>query len=266
MTRPVTDHAPDGLLLERLTCGAPVVAATLTTGDDVDPESYLAETDDVDVEPVSDVESLPDVESVAHAEESIDCVVCGSSADAVDEALGVLSALRKRAASLPFVLLTVEPDGETLDPLFEADLADVVMVAPAGTGRRLAHRIHTIVTAHRQIQLAKHALAAAEAVREGVATVNADGVIALSTRSFARQFGTTPASLRGTDWRRLFDENAVDRIESNGLAAVADGWEWIGTCVGRRGEDESVSLQTRVAAVETAGFVLAVSHSSPEEY
>lgn len=222
---------------------------------DIELAAMLADAEGIELDAVVDA-----VDEIDHLDE-VDCIVCAVSTDggSPDDVLDVLTAVRDRAPSMPVVLTTAAADPVVPAQFVAAKWTDTVLTGTPGQDQRLRDRIQRIVTHQRNEERAEQATTAVEAARDGIAVVTADGEIGLANRSFARQFASTPGELREKPWEALFADSAAERIETEALAAVADGWEWLGTCTGSRLDGGPVRLQVRVAGVEDGGFVLAVS-------
>lgn len=233
---------------------ADVTVATVSADGDVDPTALLADVDDLQVE------ALAEPDDVSAHLDGVDCVL-GELPPTGDDLRRFLADVRAGDPALPVAFAAVDLASPVVAGALEADLTAVVPVEPPAAGHRLAHRIRDLV-AHRQSESrAEWAATAAAAARDGLAVVAGDGTVAFANRSFARLFGATPDAVRGRPWQSLFEPAAADRLETDALAAVDDGWEWLGTCEGRRADGEPVELQVRVANVGDGAFVLAATRS-----
>lgn len=229
--------------------------AAVSTGEGADPVTLLADVDDLEITAVDDPKDA------TAGPDGVDCVVCGDLPTDGDDLRAVLDEIRTRNPALPVVFASIEPDPPLVSVATHADRVDVVPVEPPAAGARLGHRIRTLVAHARSEDRAERAASAAAAASDGLAVVAEDGTVAFANRSFARLFDATPGTIRGRAWQSLFESGAVSRLESEALAAVDDGWEWLGTCEGRRENGEPVALQVRLADVEDGAFVLAASRS-----
>lgn len=231
----------------------PVTVGWIESAETVDPTALLENADGIELEQFRSAGAVPD------GELDVDCLACGVTGPDGDERLSGLESVREQRPTLPVVVVADDVDSEPLDEVLGEPWIDVVAADRPALAERLAHRIHAVVAHRRTERHAGQAQAALDAARDGLAVVADDGTVSLANRHFARQFGTDPEEVAGRPWQSLFAADAVERIDTEGLAAVADGWEWLGTCEGRRLDGTPVRLQVRLGTVETGAFVLAVS-------
>lgn len=236
-----------------------VTVASLPAPEGVDPAGLLSDADGLRVERVADAE-----EAATHLD-GLDCVVIGALPADEDDLRTVLTDARTEDPALPVVFAAPAVHTSVVPAAFEADRTAVVPVEPPAAGARLAHRVRSLVAHRRSDARAERAASAAAAASDGLAVVDADGTVTFANRSFARLFDATPETVRDRPWQSLFEPEAAARLETDALAAVEDGWEWLGTCEGRRTDGEPVSLQVRVAGVEDDGFVVAATRSRSDD-
>lgn len=192
--------------------------------------------------------------------DAVDCVVTDGEAGAE-----LVTRVRDGDAAVPVILYTDAPLEPLLDGLVDPGWVDVVRPGPGSDPLDLlAHRVCAVVDHRRATDLSHLATAAAEAATDGIAVVGDDGTVRYANSQFARQFGHDADDLVDRSWRELFAEETVDRLESDAIAAAEDGWQWIGTCEGRRADGESVTLRTRVTDAAEGTLVFAVFQGSAD--
>ncbi|WP_226011292.1 PAS domain-containing protein [Halomicrobium salinisoli] len=223
----------------------------LWVGDDADSpdavESRLRSADGVDVR------SRPPSSGALAALDEVDCVVAADAtlADGRD----LLTAVRERAPRVPVLLVAADPADDRRAAVREDDWSEHA----AGTDPEgVVDRVRRLVGHERDAALAGRALAALELVPDGTAIASPDGTVAFADPAFARQFGVAPGDLSGVDWRELFTEAEIDRLESDALPSLGDGWHWVGACEGRRGDGGTFTTRTRIAELEDGSLVFIV--------
>ena len=223
------------------------VAADTETGERL--RARLGGDDRIRVEAVSTPNVAP-----SHVD-AVDCVV--SEGDVAAAALlDLLATVRERDATLPFVLLATDPPRPVVDALGEAHWAE--HLRPTSDVERsdpVHRRIRSLVGYRRVTALARRALAALRQGSDAVAIVGPDDAVEFVNPLFARQFGATPEELVGREWRDLFTDGEVERLETDAFPSLADGWRWVGVCVGRRDDGESFTRRTRIDALDDGGLV-----------
>lgn len=245
--------SPAALLPGTDSLGAPVTV--LGVSDDA-PDTdgvtaHLDGADGIDVETVTTPTTAP-----AHLD-AVDCVVVGDALS--DEQLReLLATVRQREPTLPFVLVADDPSRDLVDRIGESPWNG--HVAPgAGQQALLASRIRTLVGHRRTTTVARRALAALEQAADAIAIVTPDGTIEFANQLFARQLGTTAESVVGRDWRTLYPDSEVKRLESDAFPSLDDGWRWIGDCEMYREDGSTVVAQTRIDALDDESLVFTVS-------
>lgn len=207
------------------------------------------------------VETVAPPEAVPRHLGAADCVV--SDGYTSTEALAdLLATVREHDPRLPFVLVAADPSQTILDTLLDAPWTDCSGHAgddPAAG--LLVHRLQTLVDRRRLTEVARRSLAALEQGTEAVAIVDPDGTVAFANQLFARQFRASPSELVGRDWRELYVDDEVDRLESDALPSLADGWRWMGDCEARREDATTFRTQTRVDALEDDSLMFTLSEA-----
>jgi PAS domain-containing protein len=239
--------------------GDPVTAsiAVLAVADDADSRDSLRArldaVDDVCLETVTTPTAAP-----AHVD-AVDCVVVDDSLS--DEQLGtLLTAVRRREPTLPFVYVASHPDGSVLADLPAAPWTDCLRPPnDAGLTGLLASRIHALVGYQRTVTVANRALAALEQTSDATAVVGPDGTVEFADRLFARHLDATPAGLTGEDWQSLYPDAEVDRLESDVFPTLDDGWRWVGDCEMYWNDDATVVARTRIDALDDGSMVVTVT-------
>lgn len=123
---------------------------------------------------------------------------------------------------------------------------------------RLPARARDLVERRRLAALSRRSLASVEFAGEATAIVTPGGEIQFASRSLAVRFGYDYETLPGTDWRALFPDATVDRLESTAIPTVADGWRWTGSCTARRRDGETFPVQLRLGGLEDGSLVFVV--------
>lgn len=205
------------------------------------------------------VETVATTGAAASRLGATDCVVAES--DGADDALvELLATVRARDPDIPFVLLASDPPTAVVEALDEASWTDCVR-APADDVQPdvLAQRIHRIVRYRRVTALARRALAAVEQGTDAVAIVAPDGTVEFANPLFARRLGSTVERLVGRQWRDLYPDAEVARLESDAFPSLADGWRWIGDCELSHDDGGSFVAQLRIDALDDGSMVFTLS-------
>lgn len=186
-----------------------------------------------------------------------DCVV--SETALPDRDVGeFLAAVRDRDDAVPFLAVGDAPDAETLRTVLDREWTDVVDVGVGETPRLLTRRVRRLVGHRRTAALASRSLAAVDTAADGIGIVAPDGTVEFANRPYATRFGYEASALPGTDWRSLYTDDAVDRLESAALPTVSDGWRWSGNCTGHRAD--GATFETRMDLVGLDDGSLVISH------
>lgn len=194
--------------------------------------------------------------------DTADCVV--SDGYASTEALAdLLATVREHDQRLPFVLVAADPPPSVLEALVDAPWTDCFGHAGEGpAGSLLARRLQTLVGHRRLAAVARHSLSALEQGTDAVAIVDPDGTVEFANPLFARQFRASPPDLVGRNWRELYDDAEVERLESDAFPSLADGWRWIGDCEARREDGTTFLTQTRIDALDDGSLVFTISEGN----
>jgi len=201
-----------------------------------------------------DVRQTTDSSTALERLNETDCVVTDG-----DLGVALLEGSRERTETVPTVFYTDAPVAPLLEGTPEGAWVDVVRPSESEDSMTLlAHRLTTLADHRRAADAVARASAAADAATDGIAVVGPAGTIDFANAQFARLFGYERDELAGRPWRDLFTEETTAQIESDALSAVDDGWQWIGTCQGRRADGESATLRTRVTEGADGSVVLAV--------
>ncbi len=210
-------------------------------------ESRLRSADGVDVR------SRPQSTEALSAVDEADCVVA-ADATLVD-GRDLLAAVRERAPRVPVVLVAADPTDDRRAAVREDDWSEhVPRTGPGG----VVDCVRRLVDHERDATLAGRALAALELVPDGTAIAAPDGTVAFADPAFARQFGVASDALPGSDWRDLFTDAEIDRLESDAFPSLGDGWHWVGACEGRRADGETFTTRTRIAELDDGSLVFIV--------
>ncbi|TYL39557.1 PAS sensor protein [Natronococcus pandeyae] len=236
----------------------------LWVGDDSLTRERIAETRGGD----SRLEIRP-AESTAAALDALDGVDCVVEERDRREAEGIelVEALQEREPPLPLVLVTSGARREVSEPILQATWADHFHRETDATSAALLERRIARLVDHRRLStLAERGLTALETIRDGAAIVGVDGSFEFVNQVFALQFGFDRNALAGRPWQTVYTDAAVDRLESQALPMVENGWQWTGSCVGN-GTSGTFTARTTIAGLDGGGFVLVVheeDHSSGE--
>ncbi len=130
---------------------------------------------------------------------------------------------------------------------------------------RLPARARDLVERRRLAALSRRSLASVEFAGEAIAIVTPGGEIQFASRSLAVRFGYEYETLPGTDWRALFPEATVGRLESTAIPTVADGWRWTGCCTARRENGATFPVRLRLGGLEDGSLVFAVERGDDAE-
>ncbi len=200
-----------------------------------------------------DVRSRPPSTGALAAVDDVDCVVADEATLADGRAL--LAAVRERAPRVPVLLVAADPADDRLAAVRKDDWSEhAPAIDPAG----VVDRVRRLVGHERDAALAGRALTALELVPDGTAIAAPDGSLAFADPAFARQFGIAPEALSGVDWRDLFTDAEIDRLEADAFPSLGDGWHWVGACEGRREDGETFTTRTRIAELDDGSLVFIV--------
>ena len=97
--------------------------------------------------------------------------------------------------------------------------------------------------------------AAMESTMDGIAILDENGVYRYTNEAHADVFGYDPEDLLGDTWRRLYDDDEVDRIEGEAFPELDRTGEWRGETVGRRCDDGPVHQEVTLTRLETGGLI-----------
>lgn len=242
------DSTPPVAQLDHST--APITVRCVGVDDDRNRlTAALAGDDGVEVESVAtSTAALVDLEAV-------DCVVSGHELPETD-GLELLAAIREREPLLPFILFATDPPREVVEALHSVEWTGYV--ENCGTPKQagvLAGRIHALVDHQRTVAVARRTRAAVELATNAIALVDPDGVVEFANQPFARRFGASPGEIAGREWRDLFPDAEVERFESDVFPTVADGWRWVGTCVGRLDDGDTFVTRASVTGLDDGCLV-----------
>jgi len=98
-------------------------------------------------------------------------------------------------------------------------------------------------------QLVDDLPAAVTAAADGIAVLD-DGQFAYVNQAFADTFGFTADELLGSDWGRLYADDAAERLQSEVRPAIERDGEWQGEAVGTKRDGSSVDHELSVSRVE----------------
>lgn len=196
--------------------------------------------------------------------QSVDCVAGVANGGT---GLELLASVRERAPALPVLLLADEPRSGVVDELLSAESADLLRVVDRpGTADLFRRRVRLLVDHRRATTLARQGMAALESIGDGVALVTPDGDVQFANRLFAHHLGYAREDVVGRPWREFFTDEAVERVESEALPSVADGWRWVGTCAARRPDGETDRVPAAITRLDDGSTVFVVSdHPSDGE-
>ncbi|SEW25219.1 PAS domain S-box protein [Halobacterium jilantaiense] len=90
---------------------------------------------------------------------------------------------------------------------------------------------------------------AVDAADDGIAVLD-DGQFVYVNRAYADTFGFAADELLGSDWRRLYEGDAVERLEETVLPAIERDGQWRGVAVGTKRDGSSVEHEVTLSRVE----------------
>jgi len=98
-----------------------------------------------------------------------------------------------------------------------------------------------------------------ETARAGIAILDEDGRYRYVNPAHADVYGyDSPADLVGRNWRSLYDEAEVERLETEAMAALERDGAWSGTSTGRRRDGEPFPQALTLSQLPDAGLVCVV--------
>ncbi|WP_226004707.1 PAS domain-containing protein [Natrinema salinisoli] len=212
------------------------------------------------------VETVATLEDAWNRVDDVDCLVIASEPDTdeatrddapeidVEDLNDRLEAIETNAPELPTVVLVPERTAEIARTVRSHDWTAVLEESEIGD--RLADRVHGLLERRRLAALSRRSLASIEFAGAAIAVVDPSGDVQFASRSFAMQFGDDTDAIAGTPWRELFTDAAVDHLESAAIPMVADGWQWTGTCTGRRRTGETFPARVRLGSLEDGSLVV----------
>ncbi|MDF9747261.1 PAS domain-containing protein [Natrinema salsiterrestre] len=216
------------------------------------------------------VETVATLEDAWNRVDDVDCLVIASAATAepgADEATrddapeidvaeldDRLEAIGTNAPELPTVVLVPERTAEIARTVRSHDWTAVLEESEISD--RFADRVHGLLERGRLAALSRRSLASIEFAGAAIAVVDPSGDVQFASRSFAMQFGDDTDAIAGTPWRELFTDAAVDHLESAAIPMVANGWQWTGTCTGRRRTGETFPVRVRLGSLEDGSLVV----------
>ncbi|WP_455449107.1 PAS domain-containing protein [Natrinema thermotolerans] len=248
MLSPLTDAADDGIRVR------PTELQLCVVGDDLREAVATAcgERDDYALE------TVPSLSAAQEAGSDADCLVVPAAAFGGDERTTEDADCHGGdgtvAADEPMIVVA-DGTGTGSDHRYERRLTAVL---ERDTLERLPARAWDLVERRRLAALSRRSLASVEFVGESIAIVTPDDEIQFASRSLAVRFGYDLETLSGTDWRALFPDATVDRLESTAIPTVADGWRWTGGCTAMRRDGETFPVQLRLGGLADGSLVFVV--------
>ncbi|WP_265109312.1 PAS domain S-box protein [Halosolutus halophilus] len=208
-----------------------------------------------------EVRTVQDPGDGLEAIEAVDCVVSYAAFGSTNGA-ALYETVRERDRELPFVLVTGERPDEFGPALVSDPWTEVVRRDDdGGPLPALERRVRRLVEHRRLVTLLHRGIAAVETVHDGTAIVGPDGTFEYVNQSFATQFGHSPQTLVGAEWRTVYADDEVDRLEREVLPTIEDGWRWTGSCVGQRSNGTTFTARTGVTGLEDGSLVFVVNES-----
>jgi PAS domain S-box-containing protein len=245
---PVPGELPDP------TPDSPVEPIRILYADDNTEFASLVEAT-LGVDEAFEVVTVDSVEAAMEHVGDADCVVSnldGSTREGGD----LLSAVRDRDPTLPFVLFTVrslrDVPATTLDSLW----TDYLEKSGLRSLELLGTRVRRLVSHRTTTVAAKRGLAAARAAQEGIAIVEPDGTVQFANSVYATRLGYEPSEIEGRPWQDCYTDAEVDRLTSTVLPTVEDDWRWTGECVARRRDGGTVAVQARIVRLDDDSLVI----------
>ena len=128
------------------------------------------------------------------------------------------------------------------------------LIERANQNRRLVG-IVTDITDRKQrdaeIELQSSAM---EVAMDGIAILDGDEYVYMN-EAHANIFGYEPAELVGSDWRRVYGEAEVDRIETDVFPVLVDSGGWRGETVGRTQDGAPVDQDIGLSLLDTGELI-----------
>ena len=202
-----------------------------------------------------EVVTVESVEAALEHLDGVDCVVSnldGSTPDGDD----LLTAVRDRDRTLPFVLFTVKSLRDVPATTFDGLWTDYLEKNGLRSLELLGQRVRRLVAHQATRTAAQRGLAAAQAAGEGIAIVDPDGTIEFVNTVYATRLGYEPGEVEGRPWQDCYTDAEADRIASSVLPTVADDWRWTGECVARRNDGDTVAVQARIVRLDDESLVI----------
>jgi len=202
-----------------------------------------------------DVVRVDSAEAALEHLDTADCIVSNldGAARTGDD---LLSAVRERDPTLPFVLFTVRSLRDVPERTLDGFWTDYLEKDGLRSLDLLGKRVRRLV-AHRDTRAtARRSLAAAEAAQAGVVIADPDGTIRFVNNVYAMRLGYEPGELEGRSWQDCYTDDEADRLASTVLPTVEDDWRWTGECVARRRDGSTVPVQARLVRLDDDSLVI----------
>ncbi|AQL42912.1 hypothetical protein BV210_09375 [Halorientalis sp. IM1011] len=209
----------------------------------------------LDAEGPFEVITVESAEAAIEHLDAADCIVSNLDGSArTDDDL--LSAVRERDPTLPFVLFTVRSLRDVSERTLDGFWTDYLEKDGLRSLELLGKRIRRLV-AHRDTRAtARRSLAAAEATQEGVVIVDPDGTVRFANHVYAMRLGYDPGEIEGRPWQDCYTDDEADRLASTVLPTVEDDWRWTGECVARRWDGSTVAVQASIVRLDDDSLVI----------
>lgn len=201
-----------------------------------------------------DVRRVPGPSEALAGLRDADCLV-GGHALSSGSGLELRERVRARDETFPFVFYTAVPFGVVADAVTDDAWTDYVHESAGDC--ELADAVGRLADLRRGAAVATRGAGEAD-LPDAVAIVAPDGDIEAATDDYARRFGHDREDLRGRSWEELYPATEDDRLRSNALPSVEDGWQWTGRCVARRADGGRFRARTTLAGLGDGRIVVAI--------
>jgi PAS domain S-box-containing protein len=251
--------------------GGSSIGGTLASGRESTVKIFLADDDDAmrettvrlleSTNPDFEVRGFPSgaavLDAIAETDDPVDCIVSDYEMPGMN-GLDLLEAVRKHDPDVPFIIYTGHGNENVASEAISTGVTDYVRKSVTGGHQLLATRIEAAVARRRAEAERDLQALAMEAVEEGIAVVDSDGLFVEMNDAYAEIYGYEREELVGTPWRRINPPDENERMELQILPVVESEGSWKGEAVGLRKDGSTFPKSKSLTSLDGRGFVSAV--------